>query len=172
MLSSGCADTLTLAGPGVFIFVGDQYDGMAFTYSANKLVTTGGATVYLGCQSNWVSRRCNPGEDGPQVDVDNSGSFSIDATTPGYTGIYYGLALMFDPNSISPITMAGSSPLTLIGSLYAKSAPLKVTGGGGFGSLDSRIVVYSITGTGGATLHDSFDESKNIHPRGPPALFP
>jgi len=83
--------------------------------------------------------------------------------SPLASGTYYGMSIFQDRTSTQTITLSGGSGWNFTGTVYAKSAPLVVSGGSG-ATMGSQFVADRMTLSGSSTFND-IDPSKVYAPR-------
>jgi Flp pilus assembly protein TadG len=143
--SPGTYDDLTACqsfGRGVYILTGNvRFSGMATIDARN------GVLFYVTCSTGGrtpVTRACNPGEAGGSLDFAGTVGGTINAL-PDPT--YRGLAIVYDRNNTSPLSLVGGPNLIVNGGVYAKSAAL-TNSGAGPATVNGTVVVGSVNFSG------------------------
>lgn len=129
--SPGTYDDVTSCrtfAPGVYVITGQN------RFSGNINVTSnGGVLLYFTCSSTiagvTVSSACAPGAQGGSLDFAGTVHASIDAIT-GAGSSYRSLAIVYDRNNTSDLSIIGGPNITINGGVYARSATLRNAGQG------------------------------------------
>jgi len=129
--SPGTYDNVTTCrtfAPGVYVITGQN------RFSGNINVTSnGGVLLYFTCSSTvggvTVSSACAPGAEGGSLDFAGTVHATLDAIT-GAGSPYRGLAVVYDRNNTSDLSLIGGPNITINGGVYARSATLKNAGMG------------------------------------------
>ena len=130
-------------------------NGGGFTVSGQGSVTGAGVLIVNAPRST-----------GDVISISGQGSVNLTAsmTLPAPYAAYDGITLMQGPASANPISVTGQGGLTMIGTLYAPKALLKIDGNGsvtvsaffaGRLSLGGVVVAYdtAVTGNGNLTIN-------------------
>jgi Flp pilus assembly protein TadG len=129
--SPGTYDDITSCrtfAPGVYVITGQN------RFRGNINVTSnGGVLLYLTCSVTvagvTVSSACAPGAEGGLLDFAGTVHASIDAIT-GTGSPYRNLAIVYDRNNTSDLSIIGGPNITINGGVYARSATLRNAGPG------------------------------------------
>jgi Flp pilus assembly protein TadG len=128
---------------GVYVLTGGtRFSGIA------PINASSGVFFYVTCQtpgSNPVSTGCRTGgQAGGSLDFAGTAAGTITALTdPAYRG----LAIAYDRNNTSPLSLVGNPNLVVNGGVYAKSAAL-TNSGAGPATVNGTVVVGSVTFSG------------------------
>jgi hypothetical protein len=151
---SGLGTRLTF-NPGLYVITEEM------SVSQSAFVTAGSATLYFACDS--YPGPCAPGSTGAGLTIANNASFVAqgmnDPSSP-----YDGLAIFYDRENGQDLTMGSNGPLSVAGTIYARSARLDLHGTAGVASLNTMAVVDAVlaSSTGGREFRFSFDPTRNV----------
>jgi Putative Flp pilus-assembly TadE/G-like len=141
--------------PGLYVITGEM------SLSQNAFVTVGSATLYFACSS--YPDPCAPGSTGAGLTITNNASFVAQGMN-NLASPYHNLAIFYDRNNAQDLVMGSNGPLSVVGSIYARSATLDLRGTGGSAVLNTMAVVDSVvaTSTGGREFRFSYDPTRNV----------
>jgi hypothetical protein len=142
-------------GPGLYVITGE----MSVTQSA--FVTVGSATLYFACSS--YPDPCGAGSTGAGLTIANNARFVAQGMN-NLASPYHNLVIFYDRNNGQDLVMGSNGPLSVVGTIYARSAKLDLHGAAGVASLNTMAVVDSVatTSTGGREFRLSYDPTKNV----------
>lgn len=146
--------------PGIYVIT------CGLSTSGQGSIIGAGVMLYLACQSYPAS--CNPGQAGASISLTGNGTFVL---TPPTSGPYQGLSIFADRNSTGSIAIAGNGADTFTGTIYAKSAPLTLSGNGGTLGLNSMVVVDTCSMNGNGNVAIAFTRAQNYPPPPIPMLI-
>lgn len=169
-ISVGGSATLTLT-PGTYFITGSfSVFGSTTTDVAPPTVDeSAGVLLYFTCSSNSGTQiaACPSGGQLGEGSLSMTGKASLNLV-PQTTGPYAGLTVFYDRNDNAPLSLVGTSSLSLSGTLYAKSSALSLNGNGS--TLSSLIIVNSATISGNDAIGVNYDSSDNATVSGTPYL--
>ncbi|HLG67571.1 MAG TPA: pilus assembly protein TadG-related protein [Acidimicrobiales bacterium] len=162
--------------PGLYVIAGGVFGG-----NGNTSIAGSGVTVYFTCGTAAAPRPCaSGGQQGGSINAGGRASINLSAcqlsACPG--GAVQNLVLWFDRNDTSQLDFHGNGQLSIVGTVYAKSATLSIKGTpagvagrcGTSSNFCSEIVVNSFTFSGQGTLSVSFSQNQNVLTTRPAAL--
>jgi Putative Flp pilus-assembly TadE/G-like len=141
--------------PGIYVITGE----LRVTQSA--FVTVSSATLYFACGD--FPDPCASGSTGAGLTISGGATFLAtglnDLASP-----YHGLAIFYDRENRQDLVMGSNGPLSVAGTIYARSARLDLHGTASIASLNTMAVVDSVvaTSTGGREFRLSFDPTRNV----------
>jgi hypothetical protein len=136
--ASGPPGTTLSFTAGLYVITGE------LRVSGGVAVTVGNATLYFACTT--YPRPCGNGNNGAGLTIGGNTIFSA-AGTSDPSSPYDGLAVFYDRNNIHDLVLGGGA-LSLTGTVYARSAHLRLGGDNGAASLKSMLVVDAFTVSG------------------------
>jgi Flp pilus assembly protein TadG len=144
--------------PGLYVIAGSS---AVWNTSGTTAVTGVGVTLYFTCGTAAVPTACSPTiDDGSTLDMSGASSLALSAPTDGPLE---GLAVVLDRNNDRTLRLVGSGGPAIIGTVYAPSAKLRVSGNACLGSFESMIVVETIELTGSpACLSSDYGLGTNV----------
>jgi hypothetical protein len=151
---SGFGTRLTFS-PGLYVITGE------LRASQSALVTVGSATLYFACSS--YPDPCASGSTGAGLTITNNASFVAQGMN-NLASPYHHLAIFYDRNNAQDLVMNSNGPLSVVGTIYARSATLDLRGTSGTAVLSTMAVVDSVvaSSTGGREFRFSYDPTKNV----------
>jgi hypothetical protein len=165
----GCYTTLGGGGalltlnPGTYIITQQLLLG-------NFGVTGNGVTLYFAC-SSWPTPCAGGGAAGGATVLGGSnGELNITAPAANSGEPYPGMAIFYDRNNTSALTLSGDGSATITGTVYAPSAQLRTSGNGGY-TINGTVIVKTalLQANGGLTL--TYDPNQNYTPPGGSGLI-
>jgi Putative Flp pilus-assembly TadE/G-like len=151
---SGAGTRLTFS-PGLYVITEEMLVG------GNSFVTVSSATLYFACGD--FPDPCASGSTGAGLTISGGASFVAtglnDLASP-----YRGLVIFYDRENRQDLVMGSNGPLSVVGTVYARSARLDLHGTAAVGTLNTMAVVDSVvaSSTGGRAFTLSFDPTKNV----------
>jgi Flp pilus assembly protein TadG len=168
-IGPGVYNNITLSSSGsLTMSAGTYIITGSFSLSSSGGVTGTNVTLYFTCGTS-TPAACQPGQSGGQLHLSSSGGMTL---TPPTSGTYKGLVVFYDRNNTSPITLSSSGGQNLTGTMYAKSAQLKLTSSGGVSQLNSLLVIDSLVLSSSANVSVAYAASQNYPIPSPPVLSP
>ncbi|MHB8571598.1 MAG: pilus assembly protein TadG-related protein [Candidatus Dormibacteria bacterium] len=158
-LSASSSGTLSL-NAGVYVVTG----GVSATGGGS--VTGSGVMIYFACSQ--YPTPCSPGQTGASLSLSGTGTYQVSAPS---SGTYQGMGIFYDRNSNAAMTIAGNSSNNLIGSIYAKSGSLTLSGNGASSEVNALVVVNTATFSGNGDITLTFNKSQNYNPGALPTLI-
>jgi hypothetical protein len=151
---SGVGTRLTF-GPGLYVITGEM------RVSQGAFVTVSSATLYFACSG--YPEPCAPGSTGAGLTIANNASFIAQGMS-NLASPYHGLVIYYDRENSQDLVMGSNGPLTVVGTIYARSAGLDLHGAASVASLNTMAVVDSVVAdsTGGREFRLSYDPTRNV----------
>lgn len=148
MPSSTQTTSLTLQ-PGVYCITG-ALNVAGGTFTAN------GVTLYFLCGTSSAPSACSSGAQGGSFSLSGNGVYDMSAPS---SGPYDGMAIFYDRNNTSTLSVAGTSSDAISGTIYGKSSALQFSGTAGTFTLNSMVVgdTVSVGGSTGCTVQVAYD---------------
>ena len=143
---------------GLYVIAGSS---AVWDTSGTTSVTGVGVTLYFTCGTAAVPTACSPTtDDGATLDMSGASQLTLSAPTGG---ALEGLAIVFDRNNDRVLRIVGTGGPAITGTVYAPSAVLQMNGNACATSLQSMIVVESLTMNGNpACLTSSYGLNANV----------
>jgi Flp pilus assembly protein TadG len=142
---------------GLYVLTGDT--------GGNFDITGNGVTLYLTCSTSYAPRACTniggAGESGGSLSFGGNGSLNITAPTAGQAN--QGLSIVSDRNNTSTLSFGGNGTQTNSGTIYAARGNMSYNGNGASGSINSLVVVGSLTLIGNNSgFVSTYTQSANV----------
>lgn len=143
---------------GLYVIAGST---AVWDTSGTTTVTGVGVTLYFTCGTPAVPVACSPTvDDGATLDMSGASKLALSAPT---AGALEGLAIVFDRNNDRVLRIVGTGGPAISGTIYAPSAVLQMNGSACASSLQSMIVVETITMNGNpACLTSDYGLGSNV----------
>jgi hypothetical protein len=119
-----------------------------------------GVTLYFECggSGNPPANCAGGGEAGGSLTI-NGGVINIAAPA---TGTYQGVVIFGDRHNISSVTLGGGSgSLVTVGTIYTEAMPWALTHSGDTYTLNSELIVSSLTTASNTTLNLNYTAAQN-----------
>jgi hypothetical protein len=153
--------------PGLYVVTG------TLGGNGNTSVTGSGVTVFFTCGTASAPVACSSsGEAGGGVEAGGNGSINLSAcsSSPCTGGATAGMLIWYDRNDTSALDFHGNGSLSMIGTIYAKSATLDLKGtpsgvSGGCGTntqICSEVVVNTFSFSGQSSIALSYNSNQNV----------
>jgi hypothetical protein len=144
--------------PGLYVVAGSS---AVWDTSGTTTVTGVGVTLYFTCGTAAVPTACSPTiDDGSTLDMSGASKLVLSAPTDGPLE---GLVIVFDRTHDRVLRIVGTGGPAISGTIYAPSAVLQMNGNACTSSLQSMIVVETITMNGNpACLTSSYALNVNV----------
>lgn len=160
--------------PGLYVVTG--------TLSGGTATSAAGVTVFFTCGTAAAPRACASGEAGGTVGISGSTALDIRSCTTGTCagGTFPKMALWYDRNNAATLKMNGSGTVTVLGTIYARSATLDFRGtpSGATGvcastsqAICSRVIVKTLTFSGQGKLQLKYVSDLNVVAKRSPQLL-
>ena len=160
-ISVGGQAVLTL-NPGVYCVTGP------FQTTGGGSITGTGVMLYFLCGSSSNPTACSTGgESGGSLSLTGNGMYSVSAPTSGQ---YQGLSIFYDRHNTSSLAMSGNGSDAFSGTIYAKDAPLTLTGNGTTFQVNSMIIADTVTMSGNGDINLAYDTTQDYQPLVPPVF--
>jgi Flp pilus assembly protein TadG len=128
-----------------------------------------GVTLYFAC-ALWPTPCLSVGEVGATVIGSSNGSLNISAPAANSGQPYPGMAIFFDRNNTSQLTLQSNGSATITGTIYAPSAQLHTSGNGGY-TINGTVIIKTALLSGNGALNFSYDPNQNYSPPGGSGLI-
>lgn len=159
-LSPGIYDSITSSSsgqitlnPGIYV-IKNKISLNKAPSAGNTSLKGNGVLLYFACSS--YPTPCAGGESGADMSLSGGATYDLTAMS---SGALAGVAIYYDRNSTSSLSLTGSSQSFLRGAIYMKSGSLSLTGSSGAFTLASAVIVGSVTKTGSSQINLTFDDA-------------
>ena len=128
--------------PGLYVIGGNGSNGSQWSVNGNVTVTGVGVTLYFRCGTASMPAACSSsGSTGAWLSSSGGGTWELTAPT---SGDLKGMAVLYGRNNTSTLELKGNSLGKIVGSLYAQSATLAMSGNGCATAFRSQFVVNDV----------------------------
>lgn len=156
--------------PGLYVVVAPNHPS-----GQSNINATTGTTIYFTCRSGSSARACNPNEAGGEMVCTGQASFDVVAQQRGSTpvgGAIPGVAIFFDRNNTGSLDCRGNGGSGVVGTIYGRSATLRMRGNGECTFDRSLVVVGEVDFSGNpSNCSVTYNMNENVELQGSVSLL-